>query len=91
MTTETPTTTKAEMTEDTFTQHGSLCQRVMFRTLNPKGREIGFAWAEQHWNNQEVWTAYRWSEQVGARVLRCLLPREEAIEVARKHAESLAQ
>jgi len=91
MTTETPTTTKAEMTEDTFTRYGRVCQRVMFRTVNPQGVEVGFAWAEQNCTNQETWTAYRWSEQVGPVVLRCLLPRDEAIEAARKHAEDLAR
>lgn len=87
---ETPITTKARTTdrsEDSVTKYGRACGRISFTISDSDGKELGFAWAEQNYSDQDIWTAYRWSDLTGPVILRCLLSRDEAIETARTYVE----
>lgn len=92
MTTETKNVQKTrtiDRGEDRITKYGRSCVRISFKASDSDGKEIGFAWAEQNYSDQDTWTTYRWSDLTGPVVLRSTLPRDEAVSVARRYVEDL--
>lgn len=81
------TTITIEREEDKISKYGRPCGRVMFKATDTDGKERGFAWAEQNWSDANLWTTYRWSDNVGPVILRSLLSRDEAIAYTKKHVE----
>jgi hypothetical protein len=74
-----------ERTTDTIKKWGRPCERVEVRALDAKGEEKGFAWAEQSWQSPDMWSAYRWSDNVGPVLLSGWRTKEDAIAVCEAH------